>query len=553
MEAEQHKRSKRKQDDLFNQNDNSYSSTFSSPQQRSQRHKVTAKSDRGTPTTTTTDVSSLTMESPGPSKMRKNIREKRYYQNMLNLNNKFAAWAKSEEDKLCTQIENKTLTSTFKTTFYLNNVNAYIEKAQEIRRKFYPATRDVLTFGQGESGQLGHAYTGRDLDSNQPRCVRLLRSAAIAEMECGGIHTIGVTDTGEVYTFGSNDEGQLGNVDLQTELGFTPKDVHGFIPSSEEAAVGLEKVPTWKDVKMDLGYRLNKDPKHKLDSKYEEQIVSVSAGEAHNLCLSSTGRVYFFGAYKDTDNKKFKDDTPKDDPRVYTPLTEEERKEREESSSDDVDNTNDLDDEGKEVVGTEEMVRSVPKKAPVGIQEWPIHVNSIDGRVVKIASGGSFNAVIVAKKDESTGVTSKTCYTWGISECGELSRKISKPIINPNHVETPNEPKLARYNLDVIHKEYLVPHPVQWAVGNGCDRKVEAVCCGGYHLIVVSKDIATGMTSVHSCGLNSYGQLGLGKKMAVKKMEMGREYDEYPNVNELTEVRIFSFKFPIYMYIYISI
>ena len=282
----------------------------------------------------------------------------------------------------------------------------------------------------------------------------------------------------------------------------------------------MTKVPTWIAVIQNSGNQLNDDPKHKLDPKYEEHIVAVAAGDSHSMCLSNTGRVYFFGAYKDVDNKKFKDDTPKDDPRKYKPLTEEERKARE--SSYDYDEDEDR-KRREEVIGTEEEAKSIPEKAPVGTQEWPIHVNTIDGEVLKIAAGGSFNAVIVAKTDQKTGTTSKTCWTWGIMESGQLSREVSKPIINPHHIENPDESELARYNLDVIHKDYLVPHPVQWAVGNGNNCKVETVCCGSYHLLVLSKDIATGAMSVHSCGLNSYGQLGLGKANAVKKMEHGKD------------------------------
>ena len=460
-------RSKRTQDVMYNDEYVS-SAGFSSPQQVTQRRRVKIATE-------------ITTSSPGhtlaTTKIRKNVRYRRYYENMAHLNAKFAAWAKEEEEKICQQIENGELTVGTMTTFYFDNVSKYIQTAQEIRKRFYPATRDVLTFGQDESGQLGHPYKGRNLDCNHPKCVMLFRTAAIDEIECGGMHSIAVSVDGKVFTFGSNDEGQLGNVDLPPDSGYTPTEVHGFIPSSLEVAQGLTKVLTWRDVVQDLGNQLNDDPKHKLDPKYQEDIVAVAAGDSHSLCLSSTGRVYFFGAYKDIDNKKFKDDTPKDDPRKHKPLTEEERKARESSyDDDDYDDGNDDDEEDRkrrdEVVGTEEEARSVPEKAPVGTQEWPIHINTIDGEVVKIAAGGSLNAFIVAKTDQKTGITSKSCWTWGIMESGQLSREVSKPIINPHHVETPDESKLARYKLDVIHEEHLVPRPVQWDVGNGNDRKV---------------------------------------------------------------------------------
>ena len=139
---------------------------------------------------------------------------------MVHLNAKFAAWAKEEEEKTCQQIENGELTADTMTKFFFDNVTKYIQTAQQIRRRFYPATRDVLTFGQGESGQLGRAYKGGDLDCNRPKCVMLFRNAAIDETECGGgMYSIAVSVDGKVFTFGSNDEGQLGNVDLPLDSG----------------------------------------------------------------------------------------------------------------------------------------------------------------------------------------------------------------------------------------------------------------------------------------------------------------------------------------------
>ena len=87
--------------------------------------------------------------------------------------------------------------------------------------------------------------------------------------------------------------------------------IYGFVASEYEVAKGLEKVTTWKDV---IGEDVT-NPAIPLDSTFEEKITSVATGDVHRLCLSSTGSVYFFGAYRDKDGKPYRDMPPKDDPR----------------------------------------------------------------------------------------------------------------------------------------------------------------------------------------------------------------------------------------------
>ncbi|XP_060103372.1 probable E3 ubiquitin-protein ligase HERC4 [Heteronotia binoei] len=67
----------------------------------------------------------------------------------------------------------------------------------------------VCTFGAGCYGQLGHNSTRNEL---YPRFVAELFGARVSEVACGRWHTlVYVPDLGEVYSFGSGSEGQLGN------------------------------------------------------------------------------------------------------------------------------------------------------------------------------------------------------------------------------------------------------------------------------------------------------------------------------------------------------
>jgi hypothetical protein len=98
-----------------------------------------------------------TTSSPG-KRLRKNTRLKLYYTSMKELNKKFATWAKEEEHRICAKVENGELSSTSVPIFYEADVMLYLSKVKEINRRHKPVTGDVLTFGSGDFGQLGHAY-----------------------------------------------------------------------------------------------------------------------------------------------------------------------------------------------------------------------------------------------------------------------------------------------------------------------------------------------------------------------------------------------------------
>lgn len=449
---------------------------------------------------------------------------KLYYESMSKLNFMFAKWAKEEEQRICAEVESGELTLTTVPKSLPSNygpdVMLYVQKAEEIKKKYQPATGDVLTFGSGDFGQLGHPYIeDADNDAMTPRCIMSIRNTKVTSVSCGGLHSLCVNEGGEVLSWGSNDEGSLGIVEVVT--GHIPLAVKGFIPSQYEVARGLEAVNTWRNVR---GNDLS-NPKTPLDSKYEEKLVSVAAGDCHSLCLSITGRAYFFGAYKDKDGKSWRDIPPEDDPRVFKKKAVEIDPEF-------------LDDDKDKKDGTSKPVEEEPpqeEKAdvpPVGCQLWPSHVWQIDGEVLDIDCGGSFNAAIVERKDEKTSQYNKICVTWGMGECGELARPIETPVKDLYHKPVPGEPSLAAYAIDAIQNDYLAPKPVVW-VDSMDKRRVEAISCGGFHLLVISRNLVDGSCSVHSSGLNNYGQLGLGDEHydSVK--------DKNPDKNKLTEIKAF--------------
>ncbi|XP_043244131.1 RCC1 domain-containing protein 1-like [Amphibalanus amphitrite] len=65
----------------------------------------------------------------------------------------------------------------------------------------------VFTFGGGSRGQLG---TGELSSSDMPQLVTALDGLAITQVCAGGWHTAALSSSGDVYTWGWNESGQLG-------------------------------------------------------------------------------------------------------------------------------------------------------------------------------------------------------------------------------------------------------------------------------------------------------------------------------------------------------
>lgn len=100
-----------------------------------------------------------------------------------------------------------------------------------------------------------------DADRDAPRIVSLPpakltlpSSNPVVQVSCGLHHTVLLTLTGEVFTFGSNAYGQLGTGDLQPVQTPVPVRIKG-------------------------------------------KAIQVSAGSNHTVILTATGNVYTFGKY----------------------------------------------------------------------------------------------------------------------------------------------------------------------------------------------------------------------------------------------------------------
>jgi len=418
----------------------------------------------------------------GDGRLRKKERQRAYCTEMYTLNSDFASWAAwAKNDRVPSGPVHD----------YEAAASQYIKTAAVIKRKYSSDSWDVLTFGTNEFGQLGQVED--ILEKSRPCLVKSLHGYGVTGVACGGLHSISVTDGGTVDTWGANDDGGLGVYGISTS--YAPIPVKGFIPSAYELA---QNVPnpnyTWRDLAGGSQRHFTwdvKDPNIKLESKYQEKMKSVSAGDGHCLALSNTGRVYFFGSYKDKEGKAWRDIQPKDDPREYPddiPVVKLAPKEEENPEP------------GRRT-----------KMAPRERQDWPIHVWQMPGKVTQISSGFCFNAAIVETgTGDSDSASKPRCVTWGLGECGELARPVFAPVKKtPEEIDAGNLKGYNQFHVDKIISDYLVPKPVVFSDGFN-SRRVEKIICGGYHFLVIAKDTADGASTIFSAGMNTYGQLGHG-------------------------------------------
>ena len=131
------------------------------------------------------------------------------------------------------------------------------EKAElllaEMKSAFEKLREDVgqvRTWGSNSDGQLGHRGT-------KPALVEI--RGVLRQLACGGAHTAALTDDGQLYLWGRGNEGQLGLGDLR------PRAVPALIKTLGDKAAGTS-------------------------------VLQVACGGSHTLALCDNGEVYAWGS-----------------------------------------------------------------------------------------------------------------------------------------------------------------------------------------------------------------------------------------------------------------
>lgn len=166
---------------------------------------------------------------------------------------------------------------------------------------------EVFTWGSNREGQLG--YTSVDTQPT-PRRVSSLRSR-IVSVAAANKHTAVVSETGEVFTWGCNKEGQLGYGTSNSASNYTPRLVEslkGKVFTGVAAAKchtlvlgGDGEVYTWghrlvtpKRVVIARNLKKNGGTTLKFHRMKRLHVVAVAAGMVHSLALTEDGALFYW-------------------------------------------------------------------------------------------------------------------------------------------------------------------------------------------------------------------------------------------------------------------
>jgi hypothetical protein len=124
------------------------------------------------------------------------------------------------------------------------------------------STGQVYAWGYNHDGQLGD--NNAPTDAHKPVAVSaglIPPGTKIIQVAAGSGHSLALSSTGQVYAWGYDDDGELGDAPMS--------------PADEPAPV-----PVSYDAEMPPGTK----------------IIQIAAGSLHSLALSSTGQVYAWGS-----------------------------------------------------------------------------------------------------------------------------------------------------------------------------------------------------------------------------------------------------------------
>lgn len=153
----------------------------------------------------------------------------------------------------------------------------------------------VLSWGNNKFGQLGLLDY---LDRDHPTSLDYLKEQKIIAVAAGEHHVLAITNTGKLYTWGSNTYGQLGNDILGCTN--TPQQVLSTFKIIQ-VACGLYHSLVLTETGEVYMWGLNNNGTHnhipfKLD--LPERIRYIASGEQHSFAVAATGILYGWGDNK---------------------------------------------------------------------------------------------------------------------------------------------------------------------------------------------------------------------------------------------------------------
>ncbi|KAH9146610.1 hypothetical protein AeRB84_009531 [Aphanomyces euteiches] len=162
---------------------------------------------------------------------------------------------------------------------------------------------ELYTWGSGEDGRLGH---GDIRDRHTPRKVMSLLGQQIVQGSCGGAHSAVVTASNQLYTFGRGKHGRLG-LGSNVHFHMTPEAVASlcqwkqvFCGWNFTIAVSVQgQVFSWgkqAEGQCGLGYiEADQLTPVLIEALSPYNIVHVACGYTHTLAVSDEGELFSWG------------------------------------------------------------------------------------------------------------------------------------------------------------------------------------------------------------------------------------------------------------------
>ncbi|XP_061678044.1 RCC1 domain-containing protein 1 isoform X2 [Syngnathoides biaculeatus] len=142
------------------------------------------------------------------------------------------------------------------------------------------ASGAVYTWGLGSHGQLGHGGLSSE---EHPRVVEALWGMTMSSVATGGWHTVCVSDGGDLYVWGWNESGQLGLPSRGVRSGQQTQ-------SSQAAADNTLEEEKEKDVFISI-----QAFPALLDITPSCEVTTVGCGSRHTAAVTTTGDLYTWG------------------------------------------------------------------------------------------------------------------------------------------------------------------------------------------------------------------------------------------------------------------
>lgn len=164
----------------------------------------------------------------------------------------------------------------------------------------------LFSWGSNTEGQLG--LNSKNFMESSPRMVKTLGTSVVVQIACGMKHAFALTNNGELYSWGSNSEGQLG-LGTDTKYEIKPKFISAFIgiPIAFIACGGYHSIAIsksgavfgWgKNTFGQLGLNDTQDRNLpcQLQTLQNAKICYAACGEEFSVFLTVDGGVFTCGA-----------------------------------------------------------------------------------------------------------------------------------------------------------------------------------------------------------------------------------------------------------------